>query len=445
MLTKQNNPTTLKLKDSEGRISSIRVSLKYIPIKMKLDPSESINNMGTLRVDILDAKDLPSADRNGYSDPFCKFELNGKDVFKTQVQKKTLTPAWNEFFETEIPSRTAAKFVCKVYDWDFASDPDFLGAAVINLDLLDPFLPQEYNLNLDGKSGSIRLRALFRPAYVQRSRQGSSTFSGTFAVPGKVVTGVVGAPVKGVGLAAHGVGKGASFIRHGFRTKSKEGNGTSFPVDESAEAGGTPTLRRATGLADNDSSPVASRPGTALSGSPSHARTTSVGSAYTTGATGSAAPSGTATFTIASATGYPPSSNVMVYIKQLSNKKTLHKTKHIKSSTGTVTFEKETFTTKCSADTQFQVQVKSHSTFGSDDDLGESVFFVDESGAGLEKSVKAGSGTVMIKSTFALASTENGSGADSLKVPNSGGMRRSFLSKKENGRASRDGTPSSIT
>ena len=60
---------------------------------MALDPSESINNMGKLRVDVLDASDFPSADRNGYSDPYCKFELNGKDVFKTKVQKKTLQPA----------------------------------------------------------------------------------------------------------------------------------------------------------------------------------------------------------------------------------------------------------------------------------------------------------------------------------------------------------------
>ena len=52
---------------------------------MELDPSESMNNMGKLRVDVLDATDLPSADRNGYSDPYCLFELNGKDVFKTKT------------------------------------------------------------------------------------------------------------------------------------------------------------------------------------------------------------------------------------------------------------------------------------------------------------------------------------------------------------------------
>ena len=52
---------------------------------MKLDPSESINNMGTLRVDILDGQDLPAADRSGKSDPYCKFELNGKEAYKTKT------------------------------------------------------------------------------------------------------------------------------------------------------------------------------------------------------------------------------------------------------------------------------------------------------------------------------------------------------------------------
>lgn len=116
-----NNPTVLSLKDKNGDISKIKISLKYIPVLMRLDPSESINNMGTVRVDILDAANLPSADRNGKSDPFCVFELDDKEVHKTKVQKKTLHPAWNEVFETKVVSRTAANFVVEVFDWDLGS------------------------------------------------------------------------------------------------------------------------------------------------------------------------------------------------------------------------------------------------------------------------------------------------------------------------------------
>ncbi|KAF4637044.1 hypothetical protein G7Y89_g1044 [Cudoniella acicularis] len=338
---------------SEGKFSSVKVSLKYIPVKMTLDPSESINNMGKLRVDVLDGSDLPSADRNGFSDPYCKFELNGKDVFKTKVQKKTLQPAWNEFFEVDIPSRTGAKFICNVYDWDFGEKADFLGSAAINLEMLDPFQAQEYNLALDGKSGSVRLRLLFRPDYVTRSRQGSSTFSGTFATPGRIVTGVAGAPIKGVGFAAAGVGKGASFIRHGFKSKKKEeeeANANAAAVaemkaeDSQFAAGGSFGLPKRAGAITTPTieAPV-TPPGTAIE--PSHNRSKSFGASSMHSAVfgGTPVPStGTANFTIMSASGYPPSSNVMVYMKQIGSKaKTVHKTDHIKSATGTVFFNEK--------------------------------------------------------------------------------------------------------
>jgi len=396
--------------------------------------------MGKLRVDVLDASELPSADRNGYSDPYCKFDLNGHSVFKTKVQKKTLHPAWNEFFEIDIASRTAAKFTCNVYDWDFGEKADFLGGTDINLDILDPFKAQELNLALDGKSGSVRLRLLFKPDYVTRSRQGSSTFSGTFATPGKIVTGVAGAPIKGVGLAAHGVGKGASFIRHGFKSKKKDedtnGSGTLDSQDiQAANSDSLSMPKRATGLSAGPTTDNVTPPGTSLG--VGHSRTKSFGgSSMHSTAVGS--PTGTASFTIISATGYPPSSNVMVYVKQMGPKaKTIHKTDHIKSPSGTVAFaeKKESFKCACSADTQFQIQVKGHNTFGSDDDLGEALFFVDESGTGQEKQVRAGSGTVVIKSNFVLTET-NGN----PESPKGSGFRRSLLSK--NGRNSREGTPS---
>ena len=419
---------------------------------MQLDPSESINNMGKLRVDVLDATDLPSADRNGYSDPYCKFEMNGKEVFKTKVQKKTLHPAWNEYFEIDVNSRTAAKFNCKVYDWDFGEKADFLGGTDINLDMIDPFKAQEVNLTLDGKSGSVRLRLLFKPDYVTRSRQGSSTFSGTFATPGKIVTGVAGAPIKGVGLAAHGVGKGASFLRHGFKSskgKNEDTNGAGeaeMAAEDNSFLGGSSLNmpKRAAALPNGGEESPVTPPDSAASSTP-HSRSKSFGAAsmHSTIAGGaSGPPSGTASFTILSATGYPPSSNVFVSIKQLGPKpKTIHKTEHIKSPSGTVTYndKKESFKCSCSADTQFQIQVKGHNTFGSDDDLGEGLFFVDESGTGLEKNVKAGSGLVVLKSNFVLNSIE-GSGNLGENSPRSSSlMKKSFLSK--NGRNSRDVTP----
>jgi len=100
----------------------------------------------------------------------------------------------------------------------------------------------------------------------------------------------------------------------------------------------------------------------------------------------------------------------MVYIRKLDLKpKIIHKTDYIKSESGTVTFndKKESFEFLYSTDEQFLIQVKGHNTFGSDDVLGEALFFVDDFRTSLEKPVEAGGGYVILKSNFVLT-PENG-------------------------------------
>lgn len=435
------------MRGEDGRTASIKVSLKYVPIKMRLDPSESINNMGNLRVDVLDAEDLPSADSNGKSDPYCKFELNGQDVFKTKVQKKTLHPAWNEFFEVPVPSRTAAKFSVRVMDWDFADKPDYLGGADINLEQLEPFKAQEVKLVLDGKSGTLRLRLLFRPDYVTRSRQGTSTFSGTFAAPGRIVTGVAGAPIKGATGIVHGVGKGASFIKRGFTSRKREDSLPESPslaespvVINGANSPPSSGLKRSNNLAvsDADVSPDAS-PTPAIGGTNGHARTKSFGAASTNSAMVPGAGAGTATFTIVSASGFPQSSDVYIVVQQKAPKsKTVGKTKHHKAHGGVFTYG-ETFKITCSPDASFAIQAKENHTFSSDEDLGEHFLPV---GDDEEKEYPVGDGSVTVRTTF-VESESNGNGGGSL-APTSPARpfsRRSFMSKRDSRSVSRDGTP----
>ena len=104
--------------DGGGPRSTVTIMSKYIPVEMQLLKRESINNTGSIRVDLLDGKGLPSADRNGKSDPYCVFELNGERVYKSEICKKTLAPVWNEKFEMHVPSREKAEFLVEVYDWD---------------------------------------------------------------------------------------------------------------------------------------------------------------------------------------------------------------------------------------------------------------------------------------------------------------------------------------
>jgi hypothetical protein len=428
--------TALTLKGTDGTSNKVSFKMRYLPVKMKLDPSESINNMGTLRVDVLDATDLPSADRNGFSDPYCKFKLNGKDVFKTKVQKKTLHPAWNEFFEVPVTSRTGAEFRCDVFDWDFGDKADFLGSTPINLEVLEPFQAQELHYTLDGKSGVLRLKMVFKPDYVTRSRQGTSTFSGTFAPAGKVV----GAPVKGVAKVGGGVIKGASFLkrgltgRHSSKDEKMEINGAHDETPPPSTPAGTP--QRAGALQDTANS----TPGTPLT---PHSRTKSGGSFV--GGTPGGPEAGTASFIIVSASGYAADADVRVHVKMLGAKggKEVFKTKAIKSSSGTVEYNAshENFKVNCSADTQFQIKVVDKGTF-KDDDLGEGMFFVSDQGEGSEQSVKAGQGSVVIRSSFKAADGPGGafdaqslrpstSGRDSPDAKREGGHRKSFFGRRD--------------
>lgn len=419
------------MKGSDGSISKVTVNLKYVPVKMKLDPSESINNMGTLRVDVLDAADLPAADRNGFSDPYCKFELNGKEVHKTKTQKKTLHPAWNETFETAISSRTASNFRVKVFDHDFGDRSDLLGEASVNLEILETFKPQEVVLTLDGTSGVLRLRLLFKPDYVSRARQGSSTFHGTFAAPGKVI----GAPVKGVAKVGGGVVKGAAFLRHGFKGRKASGglvnsNGYIDSEDKEGDDDGV-----ALGMPQNPG-PVFQAPTGSPSARPSapqtpmtppHGRTSSFGAASMASAAGGTpnkAEPGTATFSVLSASGWQGSSKLQVFIKQIGPKgaKDVHKTKGAKSSNGEAQWQNETFKHTCSPDAQFQVVVKEDKFLG-DDVLGETLFFIDDSSSGSEKTVDVGPGKVTLKTMFTPAE-------GSLNSSPRTAQRKSFLSRR---------------
>lgn len=411
--------------------------------------------MGSLRVKVMDAADLPSADRNGFSDPYCKFRIgdDGEVIYKTKVQKKTLHPAWNEYFETPIKSRIGADFHVDVYDWDFGDKADFLGAAHIDLESLAPFEPADVHLPLNGKSGVIHLNLLFKPSYVVRSRQGSSTFSGTFAVPGKIV----GAPVKGVGFVGGNVVRGASFLKHGLMSrigKDKGGDDDSIinsTIDEN-EAPNERGLSPAVALTESNTNGTGAHSPTPSTPQKEHSRNRSTASTYgdrlsVIGGTGQG-DSGTAYITIANATGFPSSANVRVIVKVQGSKgaKEVFKTKAVKTTSGIIQYQDSFKVPHTTADTQYQIRVVDHSTFGSDSVLGEMPFFVANQGSeeNVEKSFPLGEGSVTVRSSFVPA--ESGSAGANIRPTTShstaggedGGAespdrklpRRSFLSKR---------------
>ncbi|QRV76177.1 C2 domain-containing protein [Ceratobasidium sp. AG-Ba] len=212
-------PTTFTLVDQDGRNrSTIKIQAKYVPVEIKLDPRESINNMGVLRVELLDGRDLAAADRSGKSDPFVVFSLNGSKAYKSQTKKKTLAPEWNETFEVSVPSRVGADFFLEVFDWNQVETAKSLGSGNIELADITPFETTSRTVQLSsqkhGEKGQIQIRMLFRPEIIAKARTKTSTFSSA----GRAMTQVGGIPLgagrsvgrKALGLFGRGDKDGSS-------------------------------------------------------------------------------------------------------------------------------------------------------------------------------------------------------------------------------------------
>lgn len=110
-------------------------------------------------------------------------------------------------------SRVAAKFIVHVYDWDRVGSATKLGSGVIDVAALEPIESSELQITLDdvvhnkpGAGGTLRLRLLFRPQFLARTRQSTSTFSSAGRIATGLGGGVVGAGGHALGSGAHGVG-----------------------------------------------------------------------------------------------------------------------------------------------------------------------------------------------------------------------------------------------
>lgn len=294
---------------------------------------------------------------------------------------------------------------------------------------MEPFNPQTFVYKLkgkkgeEGKFGELRLRLVFKPDYVTRTRQGSSTFHGTFAAPGKLVTGVAGAPLKVGGFAVGGITKGASFLKKNAFGRGKSSAGQDEdpmivePEMERTTTNQTNKRPTSSGSAIRDTDDTDERllstpnrnggggGGSSSSGgglspiSPPHQRSRSTSSQRSVpGVIGGGAESGTATVRLLSASGFLPGANLQVRIRALDKSKDLLKSKAAKSSSGDVQFD-ESFTVQCLANQQFRIFVKDNHVF-KDVDLGEGLFVVDDTGSGQETVVSVGEGRVTLKTSF---------------------------------------------
>ncbi|XP_077087758.1 multiple C2 and transmembrane domain-containing protein 1 isoform X10 [Siphateles boraxobius] len=93
---------------------------------------------GMYQLDIVLKKgnNLAIRDRGGTSDPYVKFKIAGKEVFRSKTIHKNLNPVWEEKVSLLVESLRDPLYV-KVFDYDFGLQDDFMGSAYLYLESLE--------------------------------------------------------------------------------------------------------------------------------------------------------------------------------------------------------------------------------------------------------------------------------------------------------------------
>ncbi|XP_010075240.1 PREDICTED: multiple C2 and transmembrane domain-containing protein 1-like, partial [Pterocles gutturalis] len=107
------------------------------------------------------------------SDPYVKFKLGGKEVFRSKTIHKNLNPVWEEKACILIDNPREPLYI-KVFDYDFGLQDDFIGSAFLDLTALELNRQTDVTLSLkdphypDHDLGSILLSVLLAPKEDQR-------------------------------------------------------------------------------------------------------------------------------------------------------------------------------------------------------------------------------------------------------------------------------------
>lgn len=239
------NTTLIKFPKTGGRIEM--KSFLY-PTKEPLADSDKLTDTGILKLEILNAEDLISHDRNGKSDPFVKVKVDGATAFKSKVIKKNLNPTWNEKCNLLIPSRARSKFILEIYDWDRAGSNDLLCSVPFPAqNLSSNGESQDWRLPLQPK-GTIFVKTEFTPEYCRPEQDVGE--GGLAGMPLKMIGGAanLGAGAVGdvAGLGVSGITKGATFGSKLIKTlnpisKSSSKNASDEKINKNGSRERTPS------------------------------------------------------------------------------------------------------------------------------------------------------------------------------------------------------------
>uniref|UniRef100_A0A8C8S7L1 Multiple C2 and transmembrane domain-containing protein 1 n=1 Tax=Pelusios castaneus TaxID=367368 RepID=A0A8C8S7L1_9SAUR len=129
--------------------------------------------MYQLNITLKRGQNLAARDRGGTSDPYVKFKIGRKEVFRSKTIHKNLNPVWEENTCIFIDHLREPLYI-KVFDYDFGLQDDFIGSAFLDLTSLELNRPTNVTLSLkdphypDHDLGSILLSVLLAPKEEQK-------------------------------------------------------------------------------------------------------------------------------------------------------------------------------------------------------------------------------------------------------------------------------------
>ncbi|XP_054630973.1 multiple C2 and transmembrane domain-containing protein 1 isoform X4 [Dunckerocampus dactyliophorus] len=132
------------------------------------EPPPPSPTMYQLDIVLKKGNNLAIRDRTGTSDPYVKFKIAGKEVFRSKTIHKNLNPVWDERVTLLVESLRDPLYV-KVFDYDFGLQDDFMGSAYLYLESLEHQRTLEVTLDLndphypENNLGSLELSVTLSP------------------------------------------------------------------------------------------------------------------------------------------------------------------------------------------------------------------------------------------------------------------------------------------
>lgn len=142
------------------KINTVGASNADVPLP---DPG-----MYQLDITLRRGQSLAARDRGGTSDPYVKFKIGRKEVFRSKIIHKNLNPVWEEKASVLVDHLREPLYI-KVFDYDFGLQDDFMGSAFLDLTQLELNRPTDVTLTLkdphypDHDLGIILLSVILTP------------------------------------------------------------------------------------------------------------------------------------------------------------------------------------------------------------------------------------------------------------------------------------------